>query len=42
MERQIWHPDAWSKVPEPHKAKVVKDVTQVFQIVNPIYVESSK
>jgi ABC-type multidrug transport system fused ATPase/permease subunit len=42
MERQIWHPDAWSKVPEPHKAKVVKDVTQVFQIVNPIYVESSR
>jgi hypothetical protein len=42
MERQIWHPDAWSKVPEPHKAKVIGIVTQVFQIVNPIYVESSR
>jgi hypothetical protein len=39
-ERQIWHPDAWSKVPEPHKVKVVRVVTEVFQIVNSIHVES--
>jgi hypothetical protein len=37
-ERRMWHPDAWSQVPEPYKAEVNRMVTGVFQIVNAIYV----
>lgn len=37
-ERRIWHPDAWSQVPEPYKAEVNRMVTGVFQIVDAVYV----
>jgi hypothetical protein len=41
-ERLIWHPDTWSRVPEPHRANVIGVVTEISQIVNAMYDDREK
>lgn len=35
-ERNFWHPDRWSRVPEPYRQKVQQMAISIFQVLQPL------
>ncbi|CAD0086205.1 unnamed protein product [Aureobasidium vineae] len=35
-ERNFWHPDRWSRVPQPHRQEVERMAILVFQVLQPL------
>lgn len=35
-ERNFWHPDRWSRVPQPHKREVEQMAVLIFQVLQPL------